>query len=158
LAPYGDPSVFSGLFEKCYKLLPNGDYSLAGPLTWMAQFDNAGLIKCARRKGAPFSQLHTDVAAALQAMLERIVLHILRHHRAATQQEHLCLAGGVAHNCTMNGKILYSGLFEDVFVQPAAHDAGGALGAAYAALNDQKLLVRREKARTAVFWNARRNG
>ncbi|HKQ04409.1 MAG TPA: carbamoyltransferase C-terminal domain-containing protein [Blastocatellia bacterium] len=136
LAPYGDPNVYAKVFEKCYRLLPDGNYSLAGPLTWLANFDNAGLVAAARRKGDPFTQVHKDVAAALQAMLEKIVLHILTHYQKVTKQTNLCLAGGVAHNCTLNGKILYSGLFKHVFVQPAAHDAGGALGAAYSVLSE----------------------
>jgi carbamoyltransferase len=135
LAPYGDPDVYAKVFENCYRLLPNGDYSLAGPLTWMTHFDNAGLLKAARRKGAPFTQVHKDFAASLQSTLEKIVLHILRHYRNVTKQTNLCLAGGVAHNCSMNGRILYSGLFKQVFVQPAAHDAGGAIGAAYSVLS-----------------------
>jgi carbamoyltransferase len=131
LAPYGDPDVYAKVFEKCYRLLPNGDYSLRGPLSWMTQFDDAGLVKAARRKGDPLTQVHKDIAASLQSMLEKIVLHILCHYREVTNLTNLCLAGGVAHNCSMNGRILYSGLFKQVFVQPAAHDAGGAIGAAY---------------------------
>jgi carbamoyltransferase len=138
LAPYGDPDVYAKVFEKCYRLLPNGDYSLGGPLTWMTHFDNAGLVKAARQKGDPFTQTHKDFAAALQSMLEKIVLHILVHYRNVTKQTNLCLAGGVAHNCSMNGRILYSGLFKQVFVQPAAHDAGGALGAAYSVLSQHR--------------------
>jgi len=138
LAPYGDPNVHAKIFEKCYRLLPNGDYSLGGPLTWMTHLDNAGLLKTARRKGDPFTQTHKDFAAALQSMLERIVLHILAHYQNVTRQTNLCLAGGVAHNCSLNGRILYSGLFKQIFVQPAAHDAGGALGAAYSVLNQHR--------------------
>jgi carbamoyltransferase len=140
LAPYGDPNVYAEVFEKCYRLLPNGDYSVGGPATWMTHFDNAGLLKAVRRKGEPFTQTHKDIAASLQSMLEKIVLHILVHYRNVTKQTNLCLAGGVAHNCSMNGRILYSGLFKQVFVQPAAHDAGGALGAAYNALNQYRHL------------------
>lgn len=84
-------------------------------------------------------------------MLEKIVFHVLAHHKKATGQERLCLAGGVAHNCTMNGEILYSGLFKDVLIQPAAHDAGGALGAAYWALSQQRSLRRRSKAQHLYF-------
>jgi len=134
LAPYGDPKRFAPLFEKCYRLLPNGDYGIEPLITWMAYLDSAGLLKDARRKGDPFTQIHKDFAAALQDMIEKIVLHVLKHYREQTQHRTLCLAGGVAHNCTMNGKVLYSGLFDQVFVQPAAHDAGGALGAALCAL------------------------
>ncbi len=146
LAPYGDPSVYSGMFEKCYQLLPEGNYSLADRMVWVTHFDAAGLLSCARRKGAPFTQMHMHIAAAIQAMLEKIVFHILNHYKTATRQERLCLAGGVAHNCTLNGKILYSELFKSVFVQPAAHDAGGALGAAYWALNQERSLLRASKA------------
>lgn len=77
-----------------------------------------------------------NVSASLQEALERIVFHILRHYREATGMTRLCLAGGVAHNCSMNGKLLYSGLFEDIFVQPASHDAGCALGAALIVSNE----------------------
>lgn len=145
LAPYGDASVYAKLFEKCYQLLPNGNYSIGSPLTWMIHLDSAGLVNAARRKGDPFTQTHKDFAAALQAMLERVVLHILTHYQKVTKQTNLCLAGGVAHNCSMNGKILYSGLFKEVFVQPAAHDAGGALGAIYGVLNNETLPCRVKK-------------
>jgi len=145
LAPYGDASVYKNLFERCYRLLPNGDYSLGGTLTWMTHLDSAGLVKAARRKGGPFTQTHKDFAAALQSMLERIVLHILTHYQKVTKQTNLCLAGGVAHNCSMNGKVLYSGLFKEVFVQPAAHDAGGALGAIYGVINNESLSPRIKK-------------
>lgn len=151
LAPYGDPSLFSGIFEKCYQLLPEGNYSLGDRSVWMSQFEAAGLLAGARRKGAPLTQTHMDIAAAIQATLERMVFHILAHYQKVTRQQRLCLAGGVAHNCTLNGKILYSGLFDDVFVQPAAHDAGGALGAAYAVLNHEESLRRRGKAGHLFF-------
>jgi carbamoyltransferase len=131
LAPYGDPGRYGPLFAKCFRLAPEGDYFLEDPITWFTTFDAAGLLKEARRKGGAFTQAHQDFAAALQAALETIVLHVLRHYKAVTKANHLCLAGGVAHNCSMNGKVLYSGLFDQVFVQPAAHDAGGALGAAW---------------------------
>ena len=131
LAPYGDPQRYSVLMEKLYRLLPEGDYRLAGQTELMSRLHAAGLFAHARRKGEPFSPIHMDLAAALQATLEKIATHIARHFRIATSETNLCLAGGVAHNCTMNGKLLGSGLFDSVFVQPAAHDAGGALGAAW---------------------------
>jgi carbamoyltransferase len=137
LAPYGNPRTFTPLFERHYQLLPQGNYALDNPLAWLAHFDMLGLVERARRKGEPCTQVHMDLAAALQATLEKIVMHILSYYRKETKQTQLCLAGGVAHNCTMNGKILYSGLFEKVFVQPAAHDAGGALGAAWGAVQEE---------------------
>jgi carbamoyltransferase len=133
LAPYGDPRALLPVFERCYRLLPKGEYAIEPMMTWFGHFDAAGLIAGARRKGDAFTQAHKDFAAALQCTLEKIVFHVLRHHQAATQERKLCLTGGVAHNCSMNGQVLYSGLFDEVFVQPAAHDAGGAVGAAYAA-------------------------
>ena len=138
LAPYGNPATYSPLFEKCYRLLPDGDYALDSSIVWMIQFERAGLLEKARRKGEPFTQVHKDIAAALQLSLEKIVLHILKHYRKATGQKNLSFAGGVAHNCTLNGKILYSRMFENVFVQPAAHDAGGALGAALGVLYSEQ--------------------
>jgi carbamoyltransferase len=73
---------------------------------------------------------HRDVAAALQACLDRTMLHLCSHFAAATGQRRLALTGGVALNCTANGKLLCSGMFDDVYVQPAAGDDGSALGAA----------------------------
>ena len=66
----------------------------------------------------------------MQDALEDIVFHLIRYLQKETGHRKLCLAGGVAHNCTLNGKILYSALFDDVFVQPASHDGGLALGGA----------------------------
>jgi carbamoyltransferase len=126
LAPYGDPATYRDVVRSFYELRPAGGYEL-----YLDRIVTS-LLECVevRKKGQPFTQQHMDLAAALQQALEEIVLHVLRHYRQATGQRNLCMAGGVAHNCTMNGKILYSGLFDDVFVQPAAHDAGCALGAA----------------------------
>jgi len=151
LAPYGNPMVFRNLFEQCYSLLPNGNYSLEPAVSWFTLFDKAGLIAQARRKGAPFLQVHKDFAAALQEAVEKITLHVLSFYQAKTRQTRLCLAGGVAHNCTLNGKILYSGLFKEVFVQPAAHDAGGALGAALGAWHERGRPTKLEKL-TQVYW------
>ncbi len=131
LAPYGDPSTYADVFARCYSLLPGGDYVLQDAPAWLAEFEAAGLLKHARRFEQPFSRIHMDFSATLQDTLEKIVLHVLRYYRQQTHQHNLCLAGGVAHNCSLNGKIVYSGLFDRVFIQPAAHDAGGALGAAW---------------------------
>ncbi|MES0039704.1 carbamoyltransferase [Mesorhizobium sp. M0046] len=133
LAPYGDPAPYRELFEQFYELSANG----GGYRVHLDRIGPALLRNIeVRRKGMPFTQQHRDVSASLQEALERIVFHILRHHREATGMKRLCLAGGVAHNCTMNGKLLYSGLFEDIFVQPASHDAGCALGAALIVSNE----------------------
>ncbi len=153
LAPYGNPERFRSLFETCYKLLPDGNYSLEPLNTWFKCFDLAGLIVQARRSGAPFLQIHKDFAAALQEMLERIALHVLQYFSKTTNEKCLCLAGGVAHNCTMNGRILYSRLFEKVFVQPAAHDAGGALGAAMCAWYSKHTQAK-PKRLAHIYWGS----
>jgi len=151
LAPYGNPDTYAKLFERFYSLLPDGGYFLESPINWFGWFDQAGLLNQSRRKGEPFTQSHKDIAAALQTTLEKIVFHILEHYREATGMKRLCLAGGVAHNCTMNGKILYSKMFGDMFVQPAAHDAGGAWGAALQVLNEEKPAARPPKMRHLYF-------
>ena len=131
LAPYGDPAVFREGFQELFELRENGDYWIAPApvilerLSWMLPV---------RKKGEDLHQPHKDLAATLQEVLESIVFHILAHWRTVTGLEHLSLAGGVAHNCTMTGKVLNSGLFKSVHVAPAAHDAGCALGAANFAL------------------------
>ncbi|MDA9420891.1 carbamoyltransferase family protein [Bradyrhizobium sp. CCBAU 53380] len=132
LAPYGDPDRYRELFAQFYELLDSGGYRVHLDRIGPALVRNIQV----RRKGQPFTQQHRDVSASLQEALERIVFHTLRHHRKATGMTRLCLAGGVAHNCTLNGKLLYSGLFDDIFVQPAAHDAGCALGAALMVSNE----------------------
>lgn len=125
LAPYGDPGRFEPVFTRLYELLPDGTY----------RFDcerMRGLWQDlpARPSGGEPTQSDMDVAMALQVALERIVEHVLTHAKRATGLEDLCLAGGVALNCRMNGALLRRGLFRRIFAQPAAHDAGLALGAA----------------------------
>ncbi|GCE15721.1 carbamoyltransferase family protein [Tengunoibacter tsumagoiensis] len=132
LAPYGNPAKYRRLFKKFYRLLENGSYTI--------QFDRIDYlfeILQPRRKNEPFTQVHKDIAAALQEALETIVFHILDYYRTQTGHEHLCLAGGVALNCTLNGKILNSGAFKGMFVQPLSHDAGAALGAALYAVQKE---------------------
>lgn len=143
LAPYGDPERFQSLFSQFFTLLPDGDYRLLDRSDRWNLIYNAGLVAQARRASAPFGQMHRDLAAALQRTLETIALHVFRHFATSTGLTRLCYAGGVAHNCTLNGRLLYEGIFEEVFVQPAAHDAGGAMGAALAAsshLGSERLL------------------
>ena len=83
-----------------------------------------------RHPEEPLTARHADVAASAQALLERVVLEMLRRLAALTGQTRLCLAGGVALNCVLNGKIVQETPFRQVFVQPAAHDGGTSLGAA----------------------------
>jgi carbamoyltransferase len=147
LAPLGNPERFAALFRSLYRLLPGGEYEIAPIAEHVYHLQREGLVDNTRKKGAPFNQMHKDFAAALQATLEDIGLHIARHFQRQTAMDKLCLAGGVAHNCSMNGKILYSGLFRKMFVQPAAHDAGSALGAAWMVLGDEGGMVCRRPMR-----------
>lgn len=137
LAPYGDARRFEALFNNFYQLLPGGDYRLLDRAERWSLIYDAGLLKAARRSTQEFSQVHKDFAASLQQTLETIVFHIMTHFAEETGLNHLAYAGGVAHNCTLNGRILYSQIFDKVYVQPAAHDAGGALGAALYAMANQ---------------------
>jgi len=104
-----------------------------------------------RDPGTDFTQRHKDIAAALQAVLQTCQLHVLRHFRRETGIENLCMAGGVALNCSVNGLIHRSRLFKRIFVQPAAGDDGSALGAALYVqrLHDPAFTPRRM---TAPLW------
>ena len=100
-------------------------------------------LTVATGKRAFYEQKEMDLARSIQEVTEEIVLKMASHVRNVTGQKYLCLAGGVALNCVANGKLLRSGIFEDIFIQPAAGDAGGALGCAYIAwyqyLNNKRL-------------------
>ncbi len=140
LAPYGEPRFKDLILEKIVEVRPDGSF-------WLDQryFDyTTGLTMTSRRfhdlfgapprhPDAPLTQREMDLAASIQAVTEEIVLRITRNLAATYRIPNLCLAGGVALNCVANGKVLRDGAFEKIWVQPAAGDAGGALGAAYAA-------------------------
>jgi carbamoyltransferase len=143
LAPYGDPSRHRAFFERALRTGPDGrfvlDPALVGWLVLRDAFRGDGLgypramieaLGEPRREHEPIDRRHMDVAAALQEALERGVLSWLERLRHDTGLRELCLAGGVALNCTMNGKIARSGIFDRVHVAPASHDAGTAAGAA----------------------------
>jgi len=133
LAPYGDPSRTLPALRGLYTLEPDGRWSLTCDKD--AVFCALAPLGPRRWRGQERERLHQDIAAGLQGALEEILLHALGHYREATGLDQLCLAGGVAHNCAANGKILRSGLFSRLFVQPASHDAGCSLGAALALHN-----------------------
>jgi predicted NodU family carbamoyl transferase len=137
LAPYGDPGRYREIFNSLYLLREKGDYeitpSIVGPngnVFGPGFFANDFLP---RRKGESFTQQHMDFAAGLQEVVERIALHILGYWAECTGLTKLCFGGGVAHNCSLNGMILRSRIFDEVFVHPASHDAGAGEGAALAA-------------------------
>lgn len=148
LAAYGDCQAFGRSFQMV-ELLSGGrfriDWSFAAKLLHVAR---------PRRAGEPLSAFHADVAATVQDALEEAVLHMLRHAQHMTGEENLCLAGGVAHNCSMNGAVARTEKFRRIFVQPASHDAGCALGAALHV--DHNISGHRPCERVRhVFWGSR---
>lgn len=122
LASYGEPA-YAAAFEHILAYRGDGVYTI----------DTSALPELlgpARARGAPFEQRHFDIAHSLQRALERTVLDMVQWLHRQTGLKNLCLAGGVALNCVMNARIRDDGPFEQVWVQPAAGDAGTALGAA----------------------------
>lgn len=125
LAPYGNPDTYRNIFGSMYTLRDGGDFDLC----FRAQpFVGRGFMR--RRKGQAFTQQHMDFAAGLQQTLETVAMHVLVYWAKHTGLRNLCFVGGVALNSSLNGRILRSGEFREVFIHPAAHDAGGAEGAA----------------------------
>ncbi|MGE0698599.1 MAG: carbamoyltransferase [Hyphomicrobiaceae bacterium] len=145
LAPYGEPRFKDLILEHIVKVRPDGsfwldqsyfDYTTGLAMTSRKLHDLFGAPP--RHPDQPLTQREMDLAASVQAVTEEIVLRITRNLARAYRIPNLCLAGGVALNCVANGKVLRDGSFERVWVQPAAGDAGGALGAAYAAYHIHK--------------------
>ncbi|MCB1590548.1 MAG: nodulation protein [Xanthomonadales bacterium] len=132
LAALGSPEPYREMFSSMSRLNTEGRYELL-PKHERRELVRVGWPFNRRRPGEQFSQAHFDFAAGLQELISKLVIHLLRHFRDFDQSKRLAYAGGVAHNCAVNGVILRSGLFESVFVHPASHDAGGAVGAAFAA-------------------------
>jgi carbamoyltransferase len=136
LAPYGRPTYVEQV-RKLLDLKDDGSFRLD-----MSYFNYcAGLTMTSRKFDALFGgpprrgesaleQRHMDIAASIQNVTEEVMLRICRHVQSQTRARNLCLAGGVALNCVGNGRVLREGPFERIWIQPAAGDAGGALGVA----------------------------
>jgi carbamoyltransferase len=145
LAPYGEPKYTRLILDHLIDLKPDGSFRLD-----MSYFDYcAGLTmtneRFAKLFGAPvrtpdklLTQFHMDVAASIQAVLDEAVLRLTRSLASRSGARNLCLAGGVALNCVANGKVLRDGKFDRIWIQPAAGDAGGSVGAALAAYHQFK--------------------
>jgi carbamoyltransferase len=161
LAPYGNPRRFFGKVMDLIRLEPDGGYAI--PVLYKNKTLEeqetyggtlrviAGLLGPAREPEAALTQQHVDIAAALQAALETCLLHVLRHFKQTTAQTNLCMAGGVALNCTANGLIKRSGLFDRLFIQPAAGDEGTSLGAALHVQNSYEPELHRPRM-TLPLW------
>ena len=150
LAPYGEPRYADVIFDRMLDLKEDGSFRLD-----MSYFDYGHGLTMTGRKfeqlfggpprqpESPLTQREMDLAASIQLVIEEILLRMVRHVHRETGQQRLCLAGGVALNCVANGRILREGPFEDLWIQPAAGDAGGALGTAlfiwYQLLGNQRL-------------------
>jgi carbamoyltransferase len=130
LAAYGNPATYRACFESLITLEEDGQYLTPGLAQKGLQEFLLRRLGAPRKPWEPIEGKHADIAAALQEALCRTVLHLLRHARAHTKVRRLCMAGGVALNCSLTGAIARSGLFDDIFVQPASSDEGGSLGAA----------------------------
>ena len=140
LAPYGEPKYADRILEHLIDLKPDGSFRLD-----LSYFDYCTGLTMTNQKfadlfGAPvrdwtkelLSPFHMDIAASIQAVTEEVMLRLARSLAREHSLENLCLAGGVALNCVANGKLLRDGAFKNIWVQPAAGDAGGAVGAALA--------------------------
>ena len=149
LAPYGEPKYAQIIFDNLIDLKADGTFRLN-----MDYFDYCtGLTMTNPRFDALFggpprkpevwlTQREMDLAASIQAVTEEAVLRLARSLTAETGMKQLCLAGGVALNCVANGKIKRDGAIRDIWIQPAAGDAGGAVGAALAACHQHEKLPR----------------
>ena len=137
LAPYGTPRYAKLIFDRLLDLKPDGSFRLD-----LSYFDYCTGLRMTnekfhdlfggapRKPGEPLTQRHMDLAASIQAATEEVVLTLTRALAAETGAHNLCLAGGVALNCVANGKVWRDRRFRGLWIQPAAGDAGGALGAA----------------------------
>ncbi|MBX3462625.1 MAG: carbamoyltransferase [Planctomycetes bacterium] len=137
LAPYGEPRFEQQIRDHLIDLREDGSYRLdlsyfnyCQGLTMTSAKFHALFGGPPRRPESPLEQHHMDLAASVQKVTEDVMLRTARHAHRLTGKKNLCLAGGVALNCVGNGVILREGPFDRIWIQPAAGDAGGALGAA----------------------------
>ena len=140
LAPYGEPKYVGMILDRILDLREDGTFRVnqdyfnycTGLTMTNGRFDEL-FGHPVRRPDQLLTPFHMDVAASIQAVTEEVMLRLARSIRLETGMKNLCLAGGVALNCVANGKILAEGIYENLWIQPAAGDAGGAVGAALAA-------------------------
>ena len=139
LAPYGEPKYAKLIYDNLIDLKPDGSFRLdlsyfnyCTGLTMTNERFNTLFGGPPRKPEVWLEQKQMDLAASVQAVIEEAVLRLARSLAKETGERNLCLAGGVALNCVANGKVLRDGSFENIWIQPASGDAGGALGAALA--------------------------
>lgn len=159
LAPYGVPKYKNLILEKVVDLKEDGSFRLdqkyfnyTSGLTMTNQAFSGLFGQPVRLPDSEeLTQFHMDIAASVQAVTEEVVLRMTRSVAKEYGIRNLCLAGGVALNCVANGKILRDGAFNDIWIQPAAGDAGGALGAALAVWHQELKNQRKVKASDAML-------
>ncbi len=137
LAPYGEPKYVDIIYKELIDVKEDGSFSMnmeyfnyGQGLTMTSEKFHNLFNGPPRSPESQLTQKEMDLARSIQVVTEEIMLRIARHVHKVTGQRYLCLAGGVALNCVANGRILREGPFDDIWIQPAAGDAGGALGAA----------------------------
>jgi len=150
LAPYGEPKYVQKIYDQLIDLKEDGSFSMN-----MDYFEfptglkmtNNNFAKLfdgpARKPESELTQREMDLARSVQDVTEEIMIRMVKNVKKETGEKYLCLAGGVALNCVGNGKLLRQNIFDDIWIQPAAGDAGGALGAAYIAYhhhNDKPII------------------
>ncbi len=143
LAPYGEPRYVDVIRNELIDLKDDGSFRLnMAYFTYPAGLTMTGRRFAAlfdgppRRSEAPLTRREMDLARSVQVVTEEAMMNMARHVHRQTGERNLCLAGGVALNCVANGRLLHEGPFERLWIQPAAGDAGGALGAALAAWHE----------------------
>jgi carbamoyltransferase len=139
LAPYGEPKYVDVILEKLVNIKDDGTFRLdmcyfnyATGLTMTSKRFEGLFGGPPRKPESPMTQREMDIAKSIQVVTEEIVLRLGQTVHRELGTDHLCLAGGVALNCVANGRLLREGPFKDIWIQPAAGDAGGAVGAALA--------------------------
>ena len=149
LAPYGQPKYVDTIMDNLIDLKEDGSFRMdlsyfnyCQGLTMTSSKFHTLFGREPRKPESPLTELDMDLAASVQKVTEEMMLRMTRHIHKTTGMKNLCLAGGVALNCVANGRILREGPFDDLWIQPAAGDAGGALGVAsliwYQLLDNQR--------------------
>ena len=165
LAPYGEPIYYDLIMEKLIDLKQDG--SLRMDMSYFPYCHGTRMTGkkfkhlfggAARTPEAPITQREMDMAASVQAVTEEVLLRACRHVHQQTGMKNLVLAGGVGLNCVANGRILREGPYDDIWIQPAAGDAGGALGAAlfvwYQLLGNERTVDGKDKQRGSLLGPA----
>ncbi len=165
LAPYGEPKYHELILEKLIDLKQDGSFRLNMsffPYCHKTVMTDSNFEKLfggpPRRAESPLTQREMDIAASIQAVTEEIMLRMAKHVHNHTGMKNLVLAGGVALNCVGNGRILREGPYENIWIQPAAGDAGGALGAAlfvwYQLLDNERKVDGRDQQKASLLGPA----